>query len=272
VPLIDTHAHVHYDQFDADRADVLVRAHDAGVERMVNIGYDLPSSRASVALAQEHAEVWATVGIQPHYAQAITDAQLAEIESLLAEPKVVALGEIGLDYHHNRAPADAQHHLFRQQLTIARRYNMPVVIHTREAQADTLAVLRDAAQGMTIIMHAFSGDWAYAEQCLDLGAYLSLAGPVTFPKANELHDVAQRVPLDRLLTETDSPFLSPHPFRGKRNEPARVRVIAERIATLRGIGVEEVAAATWANAERAFPKLRNREEGTEELFSGMIRI
>jgi TatD DNase family protein len=259
VPLIDTHAHVHYDRFDDDRAEVLQRAQEAGVERIINIGYDLPSSRASVALAQEHADVWATVGIQPHYAQETTADHLAQIECMLAEPRVVALGEIGLDYHHNRAPADAQHDLFCQQLAIARRHGMPVVIHTREAQADTLAVLRDAAQGMQIIMHAFSGDWAYAEECLDLQAYLSLAGPVTFLKATELHDVAQRVPLDRLLIETDSPFLSPHPYRGKRNEPACVRVIAERIAALRGIAFDEIAAATWHNAERAFHKLQNRE-------------
>lgn len=256
--MIDTHAHVHYDRFDADRADVLERAQEAGVERIINIGYDLPSSRASVALAHEQAGVWATVGIQPHYALDTTAAHLIEIERLLTEPKVVALGEIGLDYYHMDAPADAQADLFRQQLVIARRYHMPVVIHTREAQVDTLAVLRDAAQDMTIIMHAFSGDWAYAEQCLALGAFLSLAGPVTFPKATELHDVAQRVPLSWLLIETDSPFLSPHPYRGKRNEPARVRVIADRIAALRGITVDEVAAATWANAERAFPKLGNK--------------
>ncbi len=259
MPLIDTHAHVHYDRFDADRADVLVRAQEACVERIVNIGYDLPSSRASVALAHEHDAVWATVGIQPHYALETTETHLAEIERLLADPKVVALGEIGLDYYHQRAPTATQHDLFHQQLAIARRHNMPVVIHTREAQADTLAVLGDSAQGMTIIMHAFSGDWAYAEQCLALGAYVSLAGPVTFPKAIELHDVAQRIPLDRLLIETDSPFLSPHPFRGKRNEPARVRVIAERIAALRGVPIDDIAAATWANAERAFPKLGNRE-------------
>jgi len=256
--LIDTHAHVHYDRFDADRAEVLQRAHEVGVERIINIGYDLPSSRASVALAQEHAHVWATVGIQPHYALDTTADQLAEIERMLAEPLVVALGEIGLDYHHNRAPAGAQHDLFRQQLAIARRHHMPVVIHTREAQADTLHVLRDAAHGMTIVMHAFSGGWMYAEHCLDLGAYLSLAGPVTFPKATELHDVAQRVPLDRLLIETDSPFLSPHPYRGKRNEPTYVCIIAERIAALRGVAFDEIVAATWHNAERAFPRLQNK--------------
>jgi TatD DNase family protein len=271
VRLIDTHAHVHYESFDADRADVLARAEADGVVRIINIGYDLPSGRASVALANEHASVWATVGIQPHYALETTPEHLAEVERLLAEPKVVALGEIGLDYYHNRAPAAAQHELFRAQLAIARHHNMPVVIHTREAQADTLQVLREAAQGLTIIMHAFSGDWAYAQACLDLGAFLSLAGPVTFPKATDLHAVAQWVPLDRLLIETDSPFLSPHPFRGKRNEPARVRLVAERIAALRGICVDDIAAATWHNAQHAFPKLgqeprfENREPSLHQV-------
>lgn len=254
-PLIDTHAHVHYDRFDADRADVLARAEASGVARIINIGYDLPSSHASVALANDHPQICATVGIQPHYAAETTTEHLAEIERLLAESKVVALGEIGLDYYHNRAPAAAQHDLFRRQLAIAREHGMPVVIHTREAQADTVRVLRDAAQDLTVIMHAFSGDWAYAQSCLDLGAYVSLAGPVTFPKATELHDVARRIPPDRLLIETDAPFLSPHPFRGKRNEPARVRLVAEQIAALRGISVDELATVLWDNALRAFPKL-----------------
>jgi TatD DNase family protein len=253
--------------FDEDRADVLRRAEEAGVRRIINIGYDLPSSYASVALANGHPPVWATVGIQPHYALETTGEHLDAIEQLLAEPKVVALGEIGLDYHHNRAPAAAQHELFRTQLGIARKHGMPVVIHTREAQADTVQILREGAQGLTIIMHAFSGDWTYAKACLELGAYLSLAGPVTFPKATALHLVAQQVPLDRLLIETDSPFLTPHPFRGKRNEPARVRLVAERIAALRGISVEDVAAATWHNAEHAFPKLGNRKQETGDRKS-----
>ncbi len=253
--LIDTHAHIQLESFDADRAAVLVRAREAGVARIVNIGYDLPSSRAGVALAETHESVWATVGIQPHYAQTTTDADLAELESLLARPRVVALGEIGLDYYHNRAPRDAQETLFRRQIAIARTYGLPIVIHTREARDDTLRVLADAARGLTIVMHAFSGDWTYAEGCLELGAYLSFAGPVTFPKAVDLHDVARRAPIDRILIETDCPYLSPAPFRGKRNEPARVRVIAERIAELRGVSLDELAQATWENAHRAFPKL-----------------
>jgi TatD DNase family protein len=258
VPLIDTHAHVHVPAFDADRDAVWVRAEHADVARVINIGYDLPSSYASVDLARSLPRVYATVGIQPHYALETTDAQLAEIAGLLREPKVVALGEIGLDYHHLRAPEAAQHELFRSQLALAREYAMPVVIHSREAQADMLRVLRESAADLVVVMHAFSGDWAYAQACLELGAYLSLAGPVTFSKAVELHEVASRIPLDRLLIETDCPYLSPHPFRGKRNEPARVRLVAERIAALRGVSFDRVAEATWTNAERVFSKLQNR--------------
>lgn len=255
--LIDTHAHVHLDAFDADRAAVLQRARDAGVARLINVGYDLPSSRASLRLAEAEPDVWATVGVQPHYA-ATTDADdLAAIAAWLAHPRVVALGEIGLDYYHNRAPREAQEQLFRAQIAIARAHGMPIVIHTREAQADTLRVLREAAQGLTIIMHAFSGDWAFAAACLELGAYLSFAGPLTFAKAEELHAVARRVPLERVLIETDSPYLSPHPWRGRRNEPARVRLVAERLAELRGESVTTIAQAVWQNACRAFPKLPN---------------
>jgi TatD DNase family protein len=255
VPLIDTHAHIHIETFNADRAEVLERATAAGVARLINIGYDLPSSYASAALAAEHPQVFATAGIQPHYALTTTAEHLREIVALLGQPKVVALGEIGLDYHHNRAPQDAQHALFRQQLALAHEHRLPVVIHARDAQADTVRILSESAQGLTIVMHAFSGDWAYAAACLELGAYISLAGPVTFPKATELHEVAQRVPLDRLLIETDCPYLSPHPYRGKRNEPARVHFVAERIAALRGIPYDDVVQTTWDNAHRVFSKL-----------------
>lgn len=253
--LIDTHAHIQINVFEADRTDVLERAREAGVNPIITVGYDLPSSYASAALAAEHPQLYATVGIQPHYAQETSATQLAELEALLHQPKVVALGEIGLDYHHNRAPREAQHGLFRAQLTIARKYQLPVVIHSREAQADMVRVLSESAQGMPIVMHAFSGDWSYAAACLELGAYISFAGSVTFPKAADLHEVAQRAPLDRILIETDCPYLSPHPFRGKRNEPARVRLVAERIAVLRGIKLDAVIEATWKNAQRVFSRL-----------------
>jgi len=252
ITLIDTHQHLHLPHFDEDREEVLARARAAGVARIVEIGYDLESSRAAVALAARHPDIYAAVGIQPHYALQADSAWLDEIRHLAAQPRVVAIGEIGLDYYHDEAPHDLQERLFRQQLALARGLGLPVVIHSRDAQADTLRILHEAARGQPGVMHSFSGDWAYAQGCLEVGFLLSFSGPVTFPKAAELHEVARRAPLDMILTETDSPYLSPHPLRGKRNEAARVRLVAERLAALRGIPLEQLAAAVWANAERLF--------------------
>jgi TatD DNase family protein len=250
--LIDTHLHLHLAEFNADRDTILTRAEHACVARLVEVGYDLDSSRAAVALAEAHPAIFAVVGIQPHYAEVADDSWLAEVRRLSARSKVVAIGEIGLDYYHDRAPHDLQEQLFREQLALARELRMPVVIHSRDAQADTVRILRDAARGQPGIMHSFSGDWAYAKACLEVGFHLSFSGPVTFAKAIELHDVARRAPLDRILTETDSPYLSPHPLRGKRNEPANVRLVAERLAALRGMALEELAETVWGNANEIF--------------------
>jgi TatD DNase family protein len=250
IRLIDTHMHLHVEQFDDDRAAAIERAAANGVARMVEIGYDLPSSRAAVALAEQHEAVFAVVGVQPHYAAEADDAWLAEVQRLAAHPKVVAIGEIGLDFYHDRAPHDMQERLFRAQLALARDLGKPVVIHSRDAHADTVRVLRDAARGQPGIMHSFSGEWAYAEACLEVGFMLSFSGPLTFSKAQELHDVARRAPLDRILTETDSPYLSPNPLRGRRNEPANVRLVAERLALLREIELADLAAAVWDNASQ----------------------
>jgi TatD DNase family protein len=244
--------HLHVPQFDGDRAAAIERATAAGVARMVEIGYDLESSHAAVALAARDARIFAVVGIQPHYAGQASDEWLAEVRRLAAHPRVVAIGEIGLDYYHDRAPHDAQERLFRAQLALARELRKPVVIHSRDAQADMVRILCDAARGQSGIMHSFSGDWAYAEACLEVGFMLSFSGPVTFAKATELHEVARRTPLDRILTETDSPYLTPHPLRGKRNQPANVRFVAERLAELRGMGLEELAGVVWANANQIF--------------------
>jgi TatD DNase family protein len=248
--LIDTHLHLHLAQFEADRGITIQRAIGAHVARLVEVGYDLESSHAAVALAESHPAIFAVVGIQPHYADQADTEWLAEIKQLAAHPKVVAIGEIGLDYHHDRASHDSQERLFRVQLALARELAMPVVIHSRDAQADTVRILRDAARGQPGIMHSFSGDWAYAEACLEVGFYLSFSGPLTFAKATELHDVARRAPLDRILTETDSPYLAPHPLRGKRNEPANVRLIAERLAELREMQLAELAEQVWRNAHK----------------------
>jgi TatD DNase family protein len=248
IRLIDTHLHLHLAQFEADREITIQRAIGTHVACLVEVGYDLESSHAAVALAESHPAIFAVVGIQPHYAGHADAEWLAEIKRLAAHPKVVAIGEIGLDYYHDRASHDSQERLFRAQLALARDLAMPVVIHSREAQADTVRILRDAARGQPGIMHSFSGDWAYAEACLEVGFYLSFSGPLTFAKATELHEVARRAPPDRILTETDSPDLAPHPLRGKRNEPANVRLVAERLAELRELPLPELAELVWSNA------------------------
>ncbi len=249
IHLIDTHAHLGSAAFDADRAEAIARATAVGVTRIIEIGYDLASARAAVELAAQHPEIYAVVGVQPNHVAGLPSGWLDQVRELAAQPKVVAIGEIGLDYYWNAAPAELQETCFRAQLHLARELALPVVIHSRDARDDTVRVLRDAARGQPGIMHSFSGDWEYARVCLDIGFHLSFSGPVTFPKAADLHDVARRAPLDRILTETDSPYLAPHPFRGRRNEPAHVRLIVERIALLRDLPLNDLAAAVWRNAE-----------------------
>ncbi len=249
---IDTHMHLHAAAFDADRAAVLERAAAAGVRRMVEIGYDIASSRAALALAEQYEQIYAVVGVQPNYASDLPADWLATVEALARHPRVVAIGEIGLDYYWEAAPHALQEQVFRQQLALARALGLPVVIHSRAAPDDTVRILQDAARGQPGIMHSFSGDWDYAAACLDVGFLLSFSGPLTFKKASDLHDVACRAPLDRVLTETDSPYLSPHPQRGKRNEPARVKLVTERLAALREQPLAEVAGAVWHNAARIF--------------------
>jgi TatD DNase family protein len=250
--LIDTHTHLHAAQFDDDRAAVLERAAEAGVRCIVEIGYDLASSRAALALAEQHPHIYAVVGVQPNYAHDLPDNWLDTVRALAEHPRAVAVGEIGLDYYWNAAPPERQEQIFREQLALAREMRLPVVIHSRDAAADTIRVLDDAARGQPGIMHSFSGDWEYAAACLDVGFMLSFSGPVTFKKAADLHEVARRAPLERILTETDSPYLSPHPMRGKRNEPARVALVAERVAALRDMPLPDLAAAVWDNASRIF--------------------
>lgn len=254
-PLIDTHAHLALGQFDADREDSIARATAAGVARIVEVGYDLPSSRAAIALAEAHPHIFAVVGVQPNHVAELGDGWLDMVRALAAHPKVVAIGEIGLDYYWMKAPPPDQERVFRAQLALARELGLPVVIHSREARDDTLRVLVDAARGQPGIMHSFSGDWEYARACLDVGFLLSFSGPLTFTKATELHEVARLAPFNMLLTETDSPYLSPHPHRGKRNEPAHVRLVAEKLAALRECSLAEVAAQVWRNAERVFTRM-----------------
>jgi TatD DNase family protein len=249
--LFDTHTHLNVAAYDDDRPAVLVRARQAGVREMLVVGYDLESSRAAVALTVEDG-LYAAVGIQPHYAGETGPQELEQLRHLAQRPGVVALGEIGLDYYRNRAPHPEQQALLRTQLEMARELDLPVVIHSREATEDLLAIMQQAGRGLRGVMHCYSGTLEQAQSFLALGMDISIAGPVTYPKAAKTWEVATGVPLDRLLIETDCPWLAPQRYRGKRNEPAYVREVAARIAELRGLSLEEVAAATVRNARNLF--------------------
>lgn len=252
--LFDTHAHLHFPEFAEDLPAVLQRAREAGVRFMLTIGTDVADSRAAVALAEQHAEIFAAVGIHPHDAAQADEDALEELERLAkASPKVVAVGEIGLDYYRNLSPKETQLQVFRLQLDLARRLNKPVLVHCREAHTDTLEVLGwegiPAAGG---IMHCFSGDADVARRCLDLGLLISVAGPVTYPNARKLPEVVALTPPDRLVVETDCPFLPPQPYRGKRNEPAYLAVTAARVAELKGQPMEKLGLAMTRNALALF--------------------
>jgi TatD DNase family protein len=247
--LFDTHAHLHDGEFESDRTEVLARARTAGVGRFLAVGTDPEASAAAVALAAAQPDVYAAVGIHPHDAAAADDAALARIAALAQAPKVVAVGEIGLDYYRDLSPRPAQARALRAQLVLARELGKPVLLHCREAHADLLAAV--AAEGdaeIGGIMHCFSGDVAVARQCLDLGLLISVAGPVTYPNARRLAEVVRSLGLDRLVLETDCPYLPPQPWRGKRNEPAYLPVTAARVAELIGAPPAIVAQRTTANA------------------------
>jgi len=249
--LFDTHAHLHFPDFDADRAEMMTRARQAGVTRMLTIGTEVPTSRAAIDLAESEPDVWATVGVHPHDAAEADDGVLTEIERLAGAARVVAVGEIGLDFFRNLSPRDAQERVFRHLVGVARRVRKPVIVHCRDAHADVLGILGDERVAeIGGIMHCFSGDVAVARRCLDLGLLVSLAGPVTYPNARALPDVARFVPADHLVVETDCPFLPPQGYRGKRNEPAYLALTAARVAELRGEPLEEFARRSSDNACR----------------------
>jgi TatD DNase family protein len=252
--LFDTHAHLHFPEFAADLEAVLERSRAAGVVGLVTIGTDRETNPAAVALAGQWPDVYATVGIHPHDAADATDADFESMESLaLSSAKVVAFGEMGLDFFRNISAHDTQELVFRRQLGLARRLEKPVVVHCRDAHPEALAILAEERVGeVGGVMHCFSGDVEVAKQCLDLGLLISLAGPVTYKNARALPDVARFVPEDRLVVETDCPFLPPHPHRGQRNEPAYVALTAARVAELRGTTLQALAEATTRNAARLF--------------------
>jgi TatD DNase family protein len=260
-PLIDTHAHLDEEAFDGDRADVLARAESAGITRIVTIGTTADTSQWSVAIASEFPSVFAAVGIQPNYAAQAKAGDWETIECLAASARVVAIGETGLDRYWDYAPFDVQVDYFQRHIALADDLNLPFVVHCREAEADVVEQLRLAAARTPLkgVMHSFTGSLETARACLELGLYISFAGMVTYKKSQALRDLVKDLPLDRILVETDSPYLAPQPMRGKRNEPSFVRVTANTLAELAGISQDEFARQTTSNACRLFGFSLERE-------------
>jgi TatD DNase family protein len=251
--LIDTHAHLDFPEFSQDLGAVLERAKQAGVGEIVTIGINLASSQKAVELAGAYPEIYATAGIHPHDVFQMTEKDLLALEAVALSGKVVAIGEAGLDYYRDRQPKAIQRQCLRQQLEVACKTHLPVVFHIREAFEDFLSIIKDYAAALEGgVLHCFSGDWAIARRCLDLGFYLSIPGTVTFPKVGIQQEVVKRAPLDRLLVETDAPYLAPVPYRGKVNEPAFVLFTAQKVSELRGCSLAEVADQTTANAHKVF--------------------
>ena len=234
-------------------AESLQRARDAGVERFIVIGTDAPTCEQAIAIASQHSDVWATVGLHPHDATQGTDSILPYI----MQPRVVAIGECGLDYYYEHSPRDVQMRVFAEQIALAKQHDLTLVIHTRDAWEDTYAVLDAEGMPQNTIIHCFSGGPNEARECINRGAYLSFSGIVTFKTANELREAALLCPLDKILIETDSPFLTPIPHRGRPNEPAHVGLVGTAIADLRGLDVAEFASITSANALAAFPRIHS---------------
>jgi TatD DNase family protein len=255
--IIDSHAHLEFSQFDEDRAAMLERARAAGIETLLAIGSGTsPAERldSAIPFAEQHDWIYATIGIHPHDANAATEDHFARLDELARHPRVIGWGEMGLDYHYDHSPRDVQQNVFRRQLGQARAAKLPIVIHCRDAWDDCLAILEDEwrASGIGGIFHCFTGTIAEARRGLDMGFLISFAGNVTYPKMQHLRDVARELPLENMLTETDSPFLPPQGRRGKRNEPAFVVEVAQSLANVRNLPPEQVAATTAANFRRFF--------------------
>jgi TatD DNase family protein len=272
--LIDSHAHLEFPQFDDDRQAMLDRARAAGVVGIAAIGSGSGPAQLEAALpfAEEHDWIWATIGIHPHEAAEATEEHFARLAGLARHPKVIAWGEIGLDYHYDHSPRDVQRRVFSRQLEMAREARLPVILHCREAWDDTLGIFERewARTGLGGIFHCFSGTLEEARRGLDMGFLISFAGNLTYPKSEPLRQVARQLPADRLLIETDSPFLPPQGHRGKRNEPAFVLEVAKTLANVRDLTAEEIGAITAANFRRLFrleapPIGRPAMEGSSSL-------
>lgn len=253
--LIDTHAHLNVEAFDEDREAVIQRAREAGVTRIVNIGFNRETIPSSLELAEQYDWIYSSVGFHPQDAIEMQPEDVEWLETLCKHPKVVGIGEIGLDYYWDTSPKEVQQQVFREQIRLARKLGLPIMIHNREAHEDVVRILKEeGAAEVGGIMHCFSGSWEIARMCLDMNFYISFAGPVTFKNARRPKEVLTKTPLDRILIETDCPYLTPHPYRGKRNEPGYVRYVAEAAAELKGMDLEEICNITTQNALQLFSK------------------
>lgn len=251
--LFDTHVHLNARQFAEDRDETIQRAFEAGVKYMTVVGFDHETIPLAIEIAETYPTIYAAVGWHPVDAIDMTDKELDWIEELSRHPKVVAIGEMGLDYHWDKSPKDIQKDVFRKQIRLAKKLKMPIIIHNREATEDIIQILQEEeAREVGGIMHCYSDSIEYVQACLDMNFYISLGGPVTFKNAPLPKEVAKQVSLDRLLIETDAPYLAPHPNRGKRNEPAYVKLVAEKIAEIKGISFDEVSQITTKNAKDVF--------------------
>ncbi|MTI61438.1 MAG: TatD family deoxyribonuclease [Firmicutes bacterium] len=250
---IDTHAHLDFSNYDHDRDEVIKRAHDEGVSHIINIGADLESSQRSVELADRDSSIYAAIGIHPHEAAGVDKQSIEQLKKLATHKKVLAIGEIGLDYHYDNSPRETQQEVFRKQLKLAHELSLPVVIHNREADRDCLSILKDeGVEQLGGIMHCFNSSLDFAWQILDLNLYIAFGGVITFKNAGDLRDVVKSLPVDKIVIETDSPYLTPHPCRGKRNEPAYVKLVLEKIAEIKDIPAAELARITSDNAKKAY--------------------
>jgi TatD DNase family protein len=253
--LFDTHCHLMDEQFDNDLDEVIRRAHDAGVNRIVIPGIDVETSKKAIAIAERFDGIYATVGVHPEAAKDVPLTAFDAIRKLANHKKVVAIGEIGLDYYWDAAPRDEQQRVMATQVEIAKECGLPVIIHNREATADTVSLLHEVgASKVQGVMHCFMDTFEIARRCIDMGFFISFGGPVTFKNAKSVHEVAPLIPDESILIETDSPYLAPHPYRGKRNEPSYVKIVAARMAELKHTSVEQIADVTTKNANRLFGK------------------
>lgn len=251
--IFDTHAHLQDEKLRDDVENILNRAREAGVENIACVGYDLPSSREAVLLARKYPQIYAAVGVHPHDAQTLSPDVLGQLRDLAKDPKVVAIGEIGLDYYRDLSPRDIQKEAFIEQIKLAHEIGKPIIIHDRDANQDVMDIVKKQRAGKNGgIMHCYSGSLPLAIESMKEGFYISFAGPLTYKNARKPQEIAAKIPIDRLLVETDCPYLTPEPWRGRLNEPAYVRYIVEKMAELRGQHPDEIAYLTGRNARRVY--------------------